>query len=525
MRGPATAALMPGHAVRALCLTCGVALVAGGARDALADPLPPAPGSTAPAAAPAPTPRPRPRPPAAPYPVIAGAISDGAVVVRWPAVASRPRARRYEIRRGPDLVGVTTATELIDMGLRPAIRACYTVRAVSAAGRASAPAGPACAVTPDLVPPSAPGSLAAEGGDGEVALRWGGAADDVGVAGYEVLREGRVVAGTPGLASAVKGLPPGTTPCFTVRAFDAAGNRSGPSERACATTADASPPTAPARLEAGLRAGRAAHLAWPASADDGHVAAYEVLRGGELALRVDGAATEADLADPPAGAASCFTVRAVDGGGNRSPPSPEACLELPDLTPPSAPAELAVEPRAAAELALSWAASTDDVGVAGYEVLRGEELVARTTAPEHVDGAAGAEERCYRARAYDAAGNRSAATAPACARAADPSLPSPPWRLRAQRASARAVRLSWEPSREPGVVYRVSWERGRSVGLTRFTAYRVSGLDAAAAHCYAVRAVAPDGRESARTREACVEAEPARTAAGAPRPGEAASAN
>jgi hypothetical protein len=79
---------------------------------------------------------------------------------------------------------------------------------------------------PDTTDPSAPGTLTGSANSTTTAqLSWGAATDNVGVAGYQVLRDGVVVNNNvPGLSYSDSGLNPGTSYDYSVRAFDAAGN-------------------------------------------------------------------------------------------------------------------------------------------------------------------------------------------------------------------------------------------------------------------------------------------------------------
>ena len=79
---------------------------------------------------------------------------------------------------------------------------------------------------PDTTDPSAPGTLTGSAtGTTTAQLSWGAATDNVGVAGYQVLRNGSVVANNvTALSYSDTGLTPGTSYDYTVRAFDAAGN-------------------------------------------------------------------------------------------------------------------------------------------------------------------------------------------------------------------------------------------------------------------------------------------------------------
>jgi hypothetical protein len=99
----------------------------------------------------------------------------------------------------------------------------------------------------------------------------------------------------------------------------------------------------------------------------------------------------------------------------------QSCRQLAprDTRPPSVPADLMATPVNPARIDLSWTASTDDVGVSGYEVWRGSGTdplarVATTigTGTAYADGAlaAGTAYR-YQVRALDAAGNVSGPSA------------------------------------------------------------------------------------------------------------------
>jgi hypothetical protein len=85
----------------------------------------------------------------------------------------------------------------------------------------------------DTTPPSVPGNLRVTGtSSSSVSLAWNASTDNVGVTGYEV--NGSPVGS--GTSTTVSGLSPSTTYTFTVRAVDAAGNRSGASNQVSATT-------------------------------------------------------------------------------------------------------------------------------------------------------------------------------------------------------------------------------------------------------------------------------------------------
>ncbi|NUR30102.1 MAG: cellulase family glycosylhydrolase [Catenulispora sp.] len=83
-----------------------------------------------------------------------------------------------------------------------------------------------------------------------------------------------------------------------------------------------------------------------------------------------------------------------------------------DTSPPTVPAGLAVTGTTSSAASLSWTASTDNVAVAGYNVYRGTTLAGTTSTTTFTDtGLTPSTAYSYTVRAFDAAGNTSAASA------------------------------------------------------------------------------------------------------------------
>lgn len=92
----------------------------------------------------------------------------------------------------------------------------------------------------------------------------------------------------------------------------------------------------------------------------------------------------------------------VPGGGTSPTPDSEA---------PSAPAHLTSPSQTSNSITLSWTASTDNVGVSGYDVYRGSQLVGSTATTSYTDtGLAANTSYTYTVKAKDAAGNVSPAS-------------------------------------------------------------------------------------------------------------------
>ncbi|HVP67042.1 MAG TPA: hypothetical protein VMT17_07245 [Anaeromyxobacteraceae bacterium] len=424
------------------------------------------------------------------------------VFLKWSRPDGQDSAVSYEVLRGQSLVARTTSLVATDVGLSPDSSYCYSVVALDGEGRRSTPAGPVCQRTLDTTPPSAPAALSVEVvSPTEVALRWDPAFDNVGVAGYEVLRGDRLVASVEGTTSGELRPRPGHF-CYVVRAFDRAGNRSPPSAESCVDLPDVTPPSVPAGLQASPGR-KEVSLSWEASKDDVGVAGYEVLAG-EAVVATARPATAA-VGDLAAGE-HCFSVRAFDRAGNRSPASEAACATVPDTTPPSAPQSVVATAPGEMSVVLRWAPSTDDVVVAGYEVLRGEKVVARSTEPAAGDdGLRPAEEYCYRVRALDAAGNRSELSPPACVLTPDLTPPSVPQEPVAEAASDRAARLRWKASTDNvGVAVYEILRDGAVVARSEAPQAEDQGLRPAREYCYAVRALDRAGNASAPSGTSCI---------------------
>jgi hypothetical protein len=94
------------------------------------------------------------------------------------------------------------------------------------------PAGP-----PDTTPPTAPTGLAASAPNAnQVSLTWSPSNDNVGVIGYNVLRNGQMIGGSVTTSYTDFTVSPSTQYSYTVEAFDAAGNISQASDPATVTT-------------------------------------------------------------------------------------------------------------------------------------------------------------------------------------------------------------------------------------------------------------------------------------------------
>jgi len=87
-----------------------------------------------------------------------------------------------------------------------------------------------------------------------------------------------------------------------------------------------------------------------------------------------------------------------------------------DTDPPSIPTDLIATAVSSTQIDLSWSASTDNVGVTGYNVYRGVAYLKSVTTTSASDsGLSASTSYCYTVSAYDAAGNESGKSSKVCA--------------------------------------------------------------------------------------------------------------
>jgi chitodextrinase len=162
-----------------------------------------------------------------------------------------------------------------------------------------------------------------------------------------------------------------------------------------------------------------------------------------------------------------------------------------DATPPQAPAGVTASSPFGTEMQLSWNATTDDFGVAGYKLFRDGTEIADLTGTSFMDtGLTPGTTYRYEVRAYDGARNLSA---PGVVTAAtlphDDSAPTPPPDLTATAANTSQVTLSWKPAQDNrGVVGYEIRRDGQPVLRLNSTTYTDSGLAAGTSYAYDVLA-------------------------------------
>lgn len=175
---------------------------------------------------------------------------------------------------------------------------------------------------------------------------------------------------------------------------------------------DTTPPTAPSNLVQTGKTSVTTSFSWTASTDNVGVAGYIVYRNGtavNTSLITGTAYTDTGLT---ADTTYTYYVVAKDAAGNVSPASATISIktDLPDTQAPTAPSNLAFTDKTSSSVSLTWTASTDNVGVAGYIVYRNGTAVNTSliTGTAYTDtGLAAGTTYTYYVIAKDAAGNAS----------------------------------------------------------------------------------------------------------------------
>ena len=271
-----------------------------------------------------------------------------------------------------------------------------------------------------------------------------------------------------------------------------------------AATGDTTPPSAPSSLTATPTANRIA-LNWNASTDNVGVTSYLVERCQGPSCTFTQIATPTATTYTDAGLSAgnySYRVRAVDAAGNTSAYSNVATTTITDATPPTAPTNLTATVTGG-NVSLTWTASTDNVGVTGYQLERCQGngcsnftqiATPPPTATSYNDNALPVGTYSYRLRAVDAAGNQSLFSNVAPAVVPDTVLPTAPTNLSATPAGA-TVNLSWTASTDNVGVTAYQVERCQGTGCTftqiaapTGTTYSDTGLSVGS-YSYRVRAV------------------------------------
>jgi chitodextrinase len=224
------------------------------------------------------------QPPTAPSALLAGSATQTSVTLTWTPATDNVAVAGYALFRSGTQVATSPGTAYTFSGLTCGTSYALGVEALDAAGNRSPRAILAAATSgcppADLQAPSVPGSLTQSSATTtSITVAWDASADDTGVTGYGVYRDGSEVGSTAQTSYTFGGLGCGVSYTLAADAFDAAGNRSARSSVGAATSACPPPGNARVYLATNGSDGNACTRAAPCLSFN---RAYHVAQPGEV---------------------------------------------------------------------------------------------------------------------------------------------------------------------------------------------------------------------------------------------------
>ncbi|MFK7004619.1 endonuclease [Flavobacterium covae] len=270
--------------------------------------------------------------------------------------------------------------------------------------------------TADTIAPTVPSDLTSSGiTTTACTLSWTASTDNVGVTSYNVYLNDALKITVTGTNAIITGLTASTSYSFIVKAKDAAGNLSNASTTLnviTATGADTIAPSNPTNLIASNITTTTCTLSWGASTDNIGVTGYDVYQGTILKTSVTN--TNATITGLTASSNYSFTVKAKDAAGNVSGSSSVLNVTTAtgaDTIAPSNPTNLIASNITTTTCTLSWGASTDNIGVTGYDVYQGTILkTSVTNTNATITGLTASSNYSFTVKAKDAARNVSSSS-------------------------------------------------------------------------------------------------------------------
>gem|GEM_PF-1309147 len=440
--------------------------------------------------------------PTAPTGLSSSDISETGFTLTWTASTDNIAVTGYDILLNSTHVTTVVSTTATLSDLPSATNYSVTVIAKDAAGNLSDPSTELIVRTldeiiPDTQAPTVPAGLSsASVTETGFTLTWAASADDVGVTGYDVYRNGILLNTVTGTSMNITGLNAGATYSMTVSAKDAANNVSARSNILYVTTADFQAPTVPTGLSSAAVTETSFTFNWTASTDNAGVTGYDVYRNGTLLNTITGISF--NVTGLSAGSAYSMTVRARDAAGNTSGLSSILYVTTADLHAPNVPAGLAAANITETSFSLTWTPSTDNVGVTGYDVYRnGSLLNSVTSASMTITGLNAGTAYAITIRAKDAAGNTSPVSSILNVTTLDTHAPSAPTGLTSSNLTQSSFTLNWTAASDNvGVTGYNVYRNGTLLQTVTAPSANVSGLSASVSYSMSVSAIDAAGNIS-----------------------------
>ncbi len=439
--------------------------------------------------------------PSVPAGVTANSVTATSAVITWTPSTDNRAVKEYEVYNGNTLLGTVSSASYTMSGLTEFSSYSVTVKAKDAAGNTSAASTALSFKTKDVTAPSVPSNvtsadLTATGFE----IAWTASTDNDAVAGYEVSLNDTVVATVTNTSYVFTGLTPATSYSVSVKAKDAAGNISAATSALTVSTPaqeETEAPTAPTNLGSSDKTTTGFKVTWTSSTDNVGVTAYEVYNDGVLVTKTP--ETSYVFSGLKDSTAYKITVKARDAAGNVSVASSELSVSTNDGTVPTVPVGVASSAVTATGFGISWTASTDNVGVTGYEIYKNGTLVDTVFATTYsFTGLTDATKYTITIKAKDADGNVSGASTALDVTTLDATPPASPTQLVSSDISSNGFKVSWKAATDNVAVsgYEIL-QNGTKVAESKSLAYTFSGLAKGTAYDVTVVAVDAAGNKSA----------------------------
>jgi len=356
----------------------------------------------------------------------------------------------------------------------------------------------------DTVPPSQPLSLTGTVASTTVNLSWAASTDNIGVAGYNVIRNGVWITNSGDTAFQDTGLATSTTYNYQVQAFDLAGNTSVASPTLSLSTVYTIPPTAPTSVMASPYSTTGITVSWSASQDPKGVNSYKIFRGASPSGLVQVATvqgTTVSYTDRNLAASTTYYY-GVEATQASYVSAMSSVISGTTLPMPNAPTNLAASATSGTKLSLSWSETVPPQGlpISSYQVYCGLtssnlSKIATTSNASYTYGGLTAGNTYYCAvLASDTGGDLSVLSTPVAG--TTDALPNAPTNVVAAVNTSTRLTVTWSETVAPGGLSIGEYQifRGTSPGnltqvATRATAsYVDTTVSAAQTYYYAIEA-------------------------------------
>jgi chitodextrinase len=235
-------------------------------------------------------------------------------------------------------------------------------------------------------------------------------------------------------------------------------------------------------------------LSWSPATDDTAVDGYNIFRNGQYVASTR--ATSYTISGLTPSSTHTISVQAYDSVRNRSARSTALSVTTvapQETTVPSIPTNLAFSNLTGTSAAVKWDASTDNVGVTGYNVyVNGVYNKTTTTRATTITGLTGSTSYSITVLAYDAAKNRSARSTALNITTLDNVKPTAPTNVASSNVTKTGARVTWTAATDNvAVTFYNIYRNGAYVATVSgtTTAYNLSGLTAGTTYSVTVRAI------------------------------------